>query len=283
MLGRETKWRQGSVLSKKDAVALQLITDENSDQHVVVVSHDCDLANDKEPHVEVIVGNVVSKGNPMFGNARNPRRLHLLYSSIAGGEFHINLCQVDKAVISAMQLVNMTAEPEAEFFLESNQKAVLKQWLAARYGRPAFPNAFEARLRKKVKAEPLEKIIADILKPASNHLVGLFLDMDSQRGLELLEGDPYSLKILVVYDAIEGGEDARIAAESVAASIVTLFHGIYGAPENADEIALESCVSVADTHLSLANLRKIDQWRVEYISMQADPEQTFLSVAAIPA
>lgn len=33
-------------------------------------------------------------------------------------------------------------------------KRALKQWLAARYGRPAFPNAFEERLRSSLASAP---------------------------------------------------------------------------------------------------------------------------------
>lgn len=283
MLGRGTVWRQGSVLSNDDALALGLIKNEAAvTQRVVVISHDCDLACDKESFVEFIVGNDIPKSDPMLTNARNPRHLHLLFCSTAGERFLINLCQADKIAIPAMRFVEIAPAPNSEFVLEENQKIVLKQWLAARYGRPAFPDAFEKRLRKEVSKRPLEKAIAKILEPVSDHLVGLFLDMDSQRGLELEEGEAYYIKILVVYDAIEGGAAAREAADNVADAITKLFHEVYGNPEDATEIALDSCTSVADTKLNLSDLRKIDQWRVEYINLQSDPVEIYLPAGTLP-
>ena len=282
MLGRGTKWRQGGVLSKRDAIALELISDGESTQHVIVISHDCDLANEKELHVEAIVGNAIPKGEPMLINARNTRRLHLLYHSDKGEALYIDLCQAEKKSIAVEQFVSLTGDPDEKFVLDANQKTVLKQWLAARYGRPAFPDAFEFRLRKEVKKRALEKCIADILDPVSEHLIGIFFDMDSQRGVELPEDEPYYLKILLVYDANEGGENARVAAERAADAISNVFHEVYGKPEDAVEIALDSCAPIADTFLSLDILRKIDQWRVEYISLQSDPAESFLPVGTLP-
>jgi len=49
------------------------------------------------------------------------------------------------------------------------------------------------------------------------------------------------------------------------------------------EIALDACEAVADTRLTLADLRRVDQWRLEYISLQDDDQGDFLSVGEIPA
>ncbi|MBB5421799.1 hypothetical protein [Paraburkholderia atlantica] len=73
------------------------------------------------------------------------------------------------------------------------------------------------------------------------------------------------------------------AAEKAASEISELFTSVYGKPEKAKEIALESSVAVADTHLSLADLRRVDQWRLEYMSLRADPPEDFLAVGETPA
>ena len=58
---RETPWRQGAILPS-DAVQALGLQGKGSTDHalcVMVISHDCDLANDnldQEPNVEVIVG-----------------------------------------------------------------------------------------------------------------------------------------------------------------------------------------------------------------------------------
>ena len=85
MLGRETEWRQGNLLTEDTAHALGLLEAPDSFSSVVVISHDCDLANDTEELVEVIVGSRVDEPNRMLTNARNPRRIHLTFAD-QGGE-----------------------------------------------------------------------------------------------------------------------------------------------------------------------------------------------------
>ena len=64
---RDTPWRQGHVLTAEAIQALGLSHPETPDSTcVVVISHDCDLANDAlqiEPDVEVIVGRHLPKGD----------------------------------------------------------------------------------------------------------------------------------------------------------------------------------------------------------------------------
>jgi hypothetical protein len=61
---RQTPWRQSHVLTKESSVALGLVSAENVDStSVVVISHDCDLAQvvEAEPLVEVIVSQRIEK------------------------------------------------------------------------------------------------------------------------------------------------------------------------------------------------------------------------------
>ena len=62
-----------------------------------------------------------------------------------------------------------------------------------------------------------------------------------------------------------------------------LFENTYGKPDVATEIALDACEAVADTRLTLANLRRVDQWRLEYISLRDDDQGDFLPVGEMPA
>ena len=48
------------------------------------------------------------------------------------------------------------------------------------------------------------------------------------------------------------------------------------------EIALEGCSAVADTFMTLADLRRVDQWRLEYLSLREDPSSKFLAVGELP-
>lgn len=282
MLGRGSEWRQGNLLTDDSARALGLVEPHESNRRVVVISHDCDLQNDKETFVEVIVGRFLQKPDNMFAKARHPRELHLTLESEEGQKLHVAIRHTDKKQVGRDDFEN-AASWDASFDLPFNEKRSLKQWLAARYGRPAFPSTFEGRFRKKVGKDSVEKRVAKILEPASSHLIGLFFDLgDYRRADDLDSGDPYPLSISVVYDATEGGPAGREAAEKVARELRALFEEAYGCPDAATEIALESCEAVADTRMTLADIRKVDQWRLEYISLREDPSGDFLPLGEVP-
>lgn len=274
MLGRDTEWRQGHILTDEAAHALGLVNARNSNQRVVVITHDCDLPNESEQFVEVIAGIIVSTPNNMLTNARNPRRLQLKYASSKGVELLIEINHANRVTTNKSDFARFCGTP-ADFHLSSDDKRALKQWLAAKYGRPAFPNTFETRLRKEVSGKNIEQHISRIAAPNAAHLVGLFFDLGEDRHSELADGVPYVLSISVVYDATEGGQEARQCAETVAASIRSIFVQAYGTAAEAFEIALEECEAVADTFMTLADLRKVDQWRLEYVSLREEPVGNF--------
>ncbi len=282
MLGRDTLWRQGSVIAQADAIAAGLFDETSSRlKRALVITHDCDLPNDKEPEVEVMVADVVDKLNKQFARARNVRRLHLAFDTPCGTQKFLDLQITSRQSISKSLIAG--AKPYSGWVLSDEEKRALKQWLAARYGRPAFPNAFETHLRKNVsKKETVEDRLGKSLEKVSAHLVGVFFDLGENRAVELTGGTPYDLKITVVYDASEGGQPARLAAEAVVSEIKQIFQAAYGVPESATEIALEACEAVADTFFPLSDLRKVDQWRAEHISLRQDPPEAFLAVGELP-
>jgi hypothetical protein len=82
---RNMPWRQGHLLPPE---ALSLLENPRQHEYAVVISHDCDLANENlelEPHVEVLLGGV---GNPdQSGNLRwgkSPRNIQLEFNNLEG-------------------------------------------------------------------------------------------------------------------------------------------------------------------------------------------------------
>ena len=277
MLARDTDWRQGDLLTREAAAALGLVAAVDEERRVIVITHDCDLPHGSELCVEVIVAEMVVKEDPQLSYAKNPRRLHLAYEGINAAPLILELRHGDRRSVPKGDFAERAVKDHS-IALPIDAKRILKQWLAARYGRPAFPNEFEERLRK----GKVERKIAKILEPDAKYLVGLFFDLGEQRGTEAVEGEPYALSVSVVYDANEGGADARGAAERVAMQLRELFENTYGKPDVATEIALDACEAVANTYLTLADLRRVDQWRLEYISLRDGEQGDFLPVGEIP-
>jgi hypothetical protein len=75
---------------------------------------------------------------------------------------------------------------------------------------------------------------------------------------------------------------ARESAERVALQLRALFESAYGPPEAATEITLDACEAVPDTHMTLADLRRVDQWQLEYLSLSDGEQGDFLAAGAIP-
>ena len=282
MLARDTEWRQGDLLTCEAADALGLAEAADGGRRAIIITHDCDLRHEKELSVEVIVAEQVTAPDPQLSHTKNPRRLHLTYEGAGAAPLVLELRHGDRRSIPKSDFVERAVK-DGGLSLPVESKRALKQWLAARYGRAAFPNELEERLRKRLAGRTVEHRIAKILEPHAKYLVGLFFDLGEQRGAEAAEGEPYGLSVSVVYDATEGGRDARGAAESVASRLRDLFEEAYGKPGVATEIALDSCEAVADTYMTLAALRRVDQWRLEYMSLRDDDQGDFLAVGEMPA
>ena len=276
--------RQGDLLTREAAARLRLTGKHDDFCRVVVISHDCDLANDTEVTVEVIVAEAVAGDpDPQLSYAKNPRRLHLIYDRGPGaGPCVLELRHPQKHTLPRLDFIRDAARDDTAT-LTAEAKRVLKQWLAARYGRPAFPNAFEKRLRKAVRGRNVERCIARILAPNARHIIGLFFDLGEQRSIEITDGEPYVLSLSIVYDAREGGHTARQAAERVASALHALFKEAYGTPDKATEIALDACEALADTHMTLADLRRVDQWRLEHVSLEDAAQGAYLHAGELPA
>jgi hypothetical protein len=140
---RETHWRQGSAIELGASLYLGLLKSEAGDSRIVlVVSHDCDIAEDNldnEPNVEVIVGRIIGEAaDPNLTHAKSPNRLHL--DVIRGdSSIFIELLATEKRQVMKSDLAPF--EPDPGFALNPQSRETLQAWLASRYRRAAFPDA----------------------------------------------------------------------------------------------------------------------------------------------
>ena len=277
----ENEWRQGDMLSTQHFIELFVPANHVAGQVAIIISHDCDLPHESEPHVEVILGELVNSVDPEYSRAKHPRKLHLTYSS-HGTPIHVELRQSNRCNLDRSRFF-ATERPSSTLMLSDDEKRGLKLWLAARYGRPAFPTSFQNRLAKAHRKKAVKKQIAKVLYPIQKSLVALFFDLGDERTTELDEGIPYYLSITLVYDATEGAENGRIHADKAAIEIRSIFQNAYGAPDKSTEIVLDRCDAVADTKITLADIRRVDQWSLEYMSLQEDPPDPYIAFGGLPA
>ncbi len=173
-------WQQGSVLPAEvviaiaDHVAAQNVSPEGLEQAwVVVVSQDCDLVHgsyDAEPFVELVIGRPIAQVDAVKMHGRNPRLLHLVGHA---GEDSVRLAFSvhDKVRVSRDALSERG--PCTLRSIDADDVDMIAGWLAKRYTRAAFPDAFNDRLIPAHKN--IDKAIKKSGEFITGHLLGLGL------------------------------------------------------------------------------------------------------------
>lgn len=269
---RDTPWRQGHLLTPEAAQALGLSHPESPDSTcVVVISHDCDLANDAlhiEPDVEVIIGRRVPKGDGNYFWAKAPRTLHI--DALHGGGFAvIELVATTKRTIPKQTLAAFT--PDTAYALPGKSLSALRAWLGVRYNRAAFPDPFVNRLSE----FKVDKRLAKIIEPVGNLLSAVYFDVDGGNEIDRSDGSPYNLKIVLAYPPGDDPEQAAEDVEKIETTIRAIFedrHFDQGSGQW-NGIALKQCMSISEDDLPVSRARLLTQWRLEYMTIKADDDQ----------
>jgi hypothetical protein len=256
------------VLQGPAALELDLVGANESHRVVVVISHDCDIANlQKEPQLEVIVGRRIAALGA-DANAKTPRRLHIAFQT-GSGLVPVELEATGKRSISNQDLRKHSPCPD--WTLQPEDLVILQAWLAARYRRSAFPEQFEERLRA------VSKKIVKALVPAAQHIIAVFFDVDG--GREVARSGPddlYGLRILLLYDSRNDESSAHTAADLAADMIADVFEAAFLTDAGWKNIQLFDCFAVSDSVMTIAQSRLLKEWRLEYVSLEDDPQQPML-------
>lgn len=266
---RSTPWRQGSILDEEvfGGFAQRSPTPSHKADFAVVVSHDCDIAANPaiEPVVEVIPGIFLSKGDGSLTHAKEARKLHLAVSQIgADHQLFAEFKATDKFNISKEQLAANV--PSAKHFIAAKELQILRRWLAARYRRHAFSDAFEKCF------DSVEEKFREILKKSSHHLRAVLFDLDEDAPGDLANLDaPHILDIYLVYTSeANAGESLRVA-QATKAKIEKAFQDKYKDGGQWKQIELRSCEVISDNALTYAQYLQLVEWRSEGLSLRSDP------------
>ena len=269
---RDTPWRQGHFLTREAALAFGLSHLESPDSTcVVVISHDCDLANEAlqiEPDVEVIVGRRVQKGDGNYFWAKAPRTLHI--DALHNGSVAvIELVATAKRSIPKQELTSFI--PDASYTLPGKSLSALRSWLSVRYNRAAFPDPFVTRLSQ----FKVDKRLAKIIEPLGNLLSAVYFDVEGGKEIDRADGSPYDLTIVLAYPPGDDPEQAADEVEKIETAVVNIFEEKYfdKSAGRWNGIALKKCMSISEDHLPVSMARLLTQWRLEYMTIKADEDQ----------
>lgn len=251
---RDTLWRQGCLVERHLLEQVGVVLASDQTQYVVVISHDCDIANDDlalEPCVEVIPAVPVDQPEGGVIHGQSPRKLHLVYDIGEGDRLCVELRACDKESVRKTELAGCA--PDLGASLCSSRLAILRNWLATRYRRHAFPDALAERLRPSI----------DWLKRAGkrhpNEIIGFWLSFDPVGEVE--EDEPYELDFYVVYSIDEPG--AAAVAAGVAADIKNRL--------NVPGLYVGKCSAYSEIEFTLHDMRRTTQLDFDHLSYRQFP------------
>lgn len=269
-----TQWRQGSILPDDAVVGFGLTAAlDLQGAVVVVISHDCDIAcgSDREPVVELIVGRRIEKLGADT-NAKTARRLHLLFKQ---DEVEIPV-ELDVSGKTAVPKDRLLVFAPRSLELQPEGLVTLQHWLAARYHRAAFAEEFERRLKS--KPGKLDQKLAKAMDEAGAHILAVLFDVDGGQELEReAPEEVYELRITILYDSSLDEPEAYEAAQKAANSVEASFEAALVQEGRWRGIRLLSCEAVSDSAMTVAQSRLLKRWRLDYMSLADDPQQTVLT------
>lgn len=250
---RDMPWRQGSVIALEDLNALGVGVPDDC-QGALVVSHDCDLANDdkKDPILECVPFELLEAPDGNHTNAKNPRTLHLEIQLDEVTRW-VQLRAPHRFLLNKTDLV--VYEPVSSV-LGDKERQVLQGWLAARYRRHAFPDELVERMR------PVSARLDKQLRSRAKAVLGVWIDYQPRGAVG--EEEPYELWLYIVYST----ESAAYAsqAEEVVSDLQDRFS------DSLPGLVLTACGAVSEHGFTLADQRSTVEFKLEHLSHRIHPD-----------
>lgn len=259
-----TVWRQGDLLAPDDAITLGVIEAAQRDTHrALVISHSCDIANDEsvEPAIELLIGVIVPEAQATSQNGHSIRKLHLGADTEPASQW-VQYGIADRREVHKADLLR--CEPCLVHRYPSAQREVLRRWLAQRYSRSEFPDAFIEWLKQSGVGSRFE----DLGKRHSASLVGIYFDLDDDTE-RADPNDPYALGVNLVYDA--SSTDHEAAANQARVALEAIFERRCKASGRWRWIDLTYCDALSEEMFTLRAARTFRRWRFEHRSLHGEP------------
>lgn len=219
----------------------------------VVVSQDCDLVHDDyddEPVVEVLLAKRIadSEKRSELLAGKNPRHLQLRMSD-ENGKFFAEARPFDRWMVPRHHFEQYG--PDAVVSLDRDSLERIPDWLAKRYNRPALPDAFNDR------TSTARSKFLKLLQKKHKYVTGIFVELSTY---EELSDEPYVIGIHVVAQRALWQDEAALEEVGLMTTrLEALFCECKG-------ISVEFCALQSEAQFSLEDIRKSDEWDVEYMS-----------------
>jgi hypothetical protein len=224
---------------------------------MLVLTQDCDLVHpsyEVEPSVELIAGCFLDVADNGLRHGRNPRRLHVEVDRESGPSV-LALSIHQRFVVPRAELEDQA--PHESTRLGPEQRRLVCEWVAKRYVRAAFPDAFNSRV------QAAHKKIEKALKRDGEHVTGLFLMIDPDD--ERVEGEDYRLILRVT------ARSEALAEEKTEVELVRVAQTIVSALESCGGVVVEEHQVLSEAQFTLEDLRFFKRWDWDYRSHSGEP------------
>ncbi len=262
---RASRWRQGSIVRRSDAGQVlaksidQVPHQETAPPCLVVISQDCDLLRDPdiEPYAELILCREAAHPEPLYQNGRNPRRLHIETIGPRETVAWLDITIHDRFRIEKKALAGVSVDDT--HWMKAGEVRLLGRWLAKRYTRPAFPDAFNQRL------EHVDKKLEALFKSRDGRVVtGIYVAVSEE---EYLDERAYEIGVRITanIEVWEKKESLKLLQnfENRFAWIVESCPGI--------QMLEDDIVAVPEDDLTVADLRRFKRLDKDYRSIPLQP------------
>ncbi|MCC5835437.1 MAG: hypothetical protein JJU20_11945 [Opitutales bacterium] len=246
---RANQWKQGCVLlpEKLPSEILNSLQFEEG-QLFYVLTHDCDLVQadfTKEPYVELLKIKPMSTVDGNLIHGKNSRQLDFKIGESSFRASCHDRYRIDRRLLAGLKPSEI--HPNDERLCD-----LITDWIAKRYIRPAFPDAFNIRLGRE------SRTIKQFLKKFGHVYERVYMVCDPQ--LEELNDDAdYKLTVWLVFRE----EDEELVDVVKAQKLVVEFEQILNGCRGIDVC---ECLAVGESEVTLAHLRTLSLWDFDYLT-----------------
>ncbi len=273
---RAEGWKQGNLISPDSAEQIIAATIDfyskstTIDTWLVVLTQDCDLVRktDVEPYVEILAMQKLpnSPNNPMRG--QSSRSLHLTLA-VENTTYWFEGIIHDRFRIKKDELVSLACDKAMVF--ADNELRILRQWLARRYTRPAFPDHFETHLAS------TKGPVKSLFKSKEAKLIStVYIAIDNE---DVGSDEDYCIHVILTALAEDLGDaDKRGQIDDFEERLITAFNSrphIRFALNNSDDVESFDVRVMSEEDVTLSILRRYKRFDVDYRSIDdgiAPPE-----------
>jgi len=264
-------WQQGSLIRSIDAEHIKSISIDHfshpvtTDSWLVVLTQDCDLIRDitREPHVELLALKILSKKPDSPARGQSSRLLHLTINinnvpQWLEGSIHDRF-RIDKA-----SLISLNIDTTITF--EENELRLLRQWIARRYTRAAFPDHFETHLA--ATKDPIKKLFKS---QGANLISTVYIAIDNE---EAGPNEDYVLHVILTALAEDlADDDKRESIDEFEQRFITTFRNrphIKFGPKYPNDAESYDVRVLSEEDVTLSTLRHYKRFDVDYRSSDDD-------------